>query len=623
MTTITFYSYKGGVGRSLAVANVAKYLQRFGQKVFVMDLDLEAPGLHYKFALGGDDGVSRIEKGVVDFIHTFCATGTVPESLSEYTIPIGESESDCGRIWLMPAGNVSSSTYWRRLARISWHDMFYSESAPGIPLFLELKNRIEEEFKPDFLLIDSRTGITEVGGVATCVLPDKLVCLVMKNRENLDGAREVLRSIKNAPRLPGQPDIEILPVLTRIPEVSISREEMLLAEVRDFLNQNASDLSKTLTIDNIFVLHSEIDLELKEAIRVGGEKTAEQSPLLRDYLRIFSRLLSREVVEPHIRPLVHDSLIRCFDDPSGAEGDLRALAAYCGHAEPYRALIKLHRLQSDDAKALGVAIELWNFNGRVHDQAAWEAVNQIYPTKAKRQRTDCRMRETPSPFDHDAIEGMWIAAGADNEEVGRELALSLESGDQLVRASAVLRRLTESEHCQFWSVVQHIDLLLKMEEIDAAMAIVIARYPEFRGNFEFLNAWTRVLLKTRDPRQIRYFFNNSGIDPLQYDMVLFSYNEGIFSTLAELLNISGQDELLRQFLRSNLAAIVGRGLSEDLLGMIRHYDEAGMMDSVATQVRKTWDQGDAEQFLRELGSQTDTEGRRNRSRRLRSQPNQI
>ena len=54
MRTITFYSYKGGVGRSLLVANTAKYLSILGKSVFALDLDLEAPGLHYKFELGSD-----------------------------------------------------------------------------------------------------------------------------------------------------------------------------------------------------------------------------------------------------------------------------------------------------------------------------------------------------------------------------------------------------------------------------------------------------------------------------------------------------------------------------------------------------------------------------------------
>ena len=41
----TFYSFKGGVGRSLAVMNVAYTLAGRGRHVLVVDMDLEAPGL--------------------------------------------------------------------------------------------------------------------------------------------------------------------------------------------------------------------------------------------------------------------------------------------------------------------------------------------------------------------------------------------------------------------------------------------------------------------------------------------------------------------------------------------------------------------------------------------------
>jgi MinD-like ATPase involved in chromosome partitioning or flagellar assembly len=45
MYTITFYSFKGGVGRSLALANVGAHLALTGRKVLLVDFDLEAPGL--------------------------------------------------------------------------------------------------------------------------------------------------------------------------------------------------------------------------------------------------------------------------------------------------------------------------------------------------------------------------------------------------------------------------------------------------------------------------------------------------------------------------------------------------------------------------------------------------
>ncbi|MBK7057003.1 MAG: AAA family ATPase [Leptospiraceae bacterium] len=43
MKTVTFYSYKGGVGRTLALANIAMRLSEFGKKVCILDFDLEAP----------------------------------------------------------------------------------------------------------------------------------------------------------------------------------------------------------------------------------------------------------------------------------------------------------------------------------------------------------------------------------------------------------------------------------------------------------------------------------------------------------------------------------------------------------------------------------------------------
>src|SRR5512134_20337 len=45
----TFYSYKGGVGRSMALANVAALLAKWGRRVLVVDWDLEAPGLERYF----------------------------------------------------------------------------------------------------------------------------------------------------------------------------------------------------------------------------------------------------------------------------------------------------------------------------------------------------------------------------------------------------------------------------------------------------------------------------------------------------------------------------------------------------------------------------------------------
>ncbi len=65
---VTFYSYKGGTGRTMALANVCWILAANGKRVLAMDWDLEAPGLHRFFHPFLDPGVLDATTGVIDMI---------------------------------------------------------------------------------------------------------------------------------------------------------------------------------------------------------------------------------------------------------------------------------------------------------------------------------------------------------------------------------------------------------------------------------------------------------------------------------------------------------------------------------------------------------------------------
>src|SRR5437588_12174939 len=99
MYVITFYSFKGGVGRTMALVNVAAELARRGRKVLVVDFDLEAPGLEtYKHLRP-----KQPHPGIVEYVTEFRQTQAVPD-LREYIYeakPIGKRG---GRLWVMPAG---------------------------------------------------------------------------------------------------------------------------------------------------------------------------------------------------------------------------------------------------------------------------------------------------------------------------------------------------------------------------------------------------------------------------------------------------------------------------------------------------------------------------------------
>jgi hypothetical protein len=138
----------------------------------------------------------------------------------------------------------------RSLSALLRQGLLNDPDGSGIAACLELKTRIENELRADFLLIDSGNGVTELAGVTTTVLADTVVCLMLANRESQLGARAVLRSLRHAARLAGQAAIEVVPVLSRVPEhdETRTRETLLhaLLHVWDVL-AGRLPMSHTLT----------------------------------------------------------------------------------------------------------------------------------------------------------------------------------------------------------------------------------------------------------------------------------------------------------------------------------------------------------------------------------------
>jgi Mrp family chromosome partitioning ATPase len=162
-TVITFYSYKGGVGRSFAVANIAVILAQWGARVLAVDWDLEAPGLNHFFA----EAAPSHPAGVLDFIED-CRKGE-PRSWDAYATPLTLQDGTQG-LKLMPAMASSGADYTDRVQHLDW-DELYDEHKFGARLEA-MRAQWVEEF--DFVLVDSRTGVTDFSGLTTVQLPDVL-----------------------------------------------------------------------------------------------------------------------------------------------------------------------------------------------------------------------------------------------------------------------------------------------------------------------------------------------------------------------------------------------------------------------------------------------------------------
>lgn len=197
---VTFYSYKGGVGRSFCLVNVAVQLARWGNRVLCVDFDLDAPGLHEYFrphlSSLHDGGLVEVITGQADWVD-------VVEPLS---VPDTEDLS------LLAAGAMDAS-YPDRAQALSWPELFADHDLGW------RFERIREEWKDtfDYVLIDSRTGITDIGGICTAQLPDVLVLCVAPNRQNLAGTLDVAqRAALARDKLPYDRDgLLYLPVVSR------------------------------------------------------------------------------------------------------------------------------------------------------------------------------------------------------------------------------------------------------------------------------------------------------------------------------------------------------------------------------------------------------------------------
>jgi len=284
MKTITFYSYKGGVGRTLALANIAKRLAEFGKKVCIIDFDLEAPGLHQKF---GANIKKDIKNGIVDYIYEFSYNNNLPESIKDYTTQVKYNSKNTYDIDLIAAGKITSRNYWKKLALINWGKLFYEKESQGVAFFIDLKQKIEQELKPDFLLIDSRAGITDISGITLSILADELVLLLTKNDENIEGIKLVVNTLSSPDNSfnEGIPKINI--VLSRIPYFSKPedkhKEFNAKKEVLTEINKHLTDNKSNLKIQKLFVIHSDTELEL--------ESINNKALIDADYLALFNEIL--------------------------------------------------------------------------------------------------------------------------------------------------------------------------------------------------------------------------------------------------------------------------------------------------------------------------------------------
>ncbi|AXV80921.1 P-loop ATPase, Sll1717 family [Ralstonia solanacearum] len=221
---VVFYSYKGGVGRTTAMVHMAFHLARSGERVALVDLDVEAPGLHK--VLPRPDG-RAISAGIVDFlwerqVRPFdIGTG---EGLTTCLVEMGSGEREGiayvvedsvsrAQVHVIPAGAVGNE-YVRRLFTLSSHDVL-TRADDAWSLF---EKELIDQIDPDILLIDARTGLGDWGGLSLLRLANEVFLVMFPSDQNGEGIRFVRETLKE---LTG---VNTHLVLSPVPEGPVGKE---------------------------------------------------------------------------------------------------------------------------------------------------------------------------------------------------------------------------------------------------------------------------------------------------------------------------------------------------------------------------------------------------------------
>jgi len=245
---VTFYSYKGGLGRTTTMTSYALHLaQTHGSRVVIIDFDLEAPGYLNFFNLSQNTELLSGEKnGVVEYLIDNRFADKQLE-LSNYYVELGNKFNESeeikdyvgqGAVFVFPAGNLTSvnnrTDYLNALSRLDFANE--NEIINSLnQLFIQIKN--DNNIKADIILLDSRTGFNDIYGLIALNLSDIVVGFFGSSEQTRPGLEFLLEKIEK------QPEKEILLINSILP-----------TDQKDYHYKNFVFFLKQLACDEIIPL---------------------------------------------------------------------------------------------------------------------------------------------------------------------------------------------------------------------------------------------------------------------------------------------------------------------------------------------------------------------------------
>lgn len=321
MFVTTFYSFKGGVGRSMSLMNVACE-QAKRSKTLVVDFDLEAPGLTTFAPCRSAHGKS----GLVEYLLEYRENNIAPRAedfiypcvtpsfgVSDSARPHGEEISIRGGLHIMPAGNMQTA-YGSKFGQINWEDLY--ENRDGFLLIEDLKAQWRA-LGFEYVFVDSRTGHTDSSGICTRQLPDVLVALFSPNEQNLLGLKSILDEVRSDAALRSI-ERQYIFVASRLPQLDDEHGllEKMLSRFQGALGYDSENFCEVHNYDSLALVDQEVFVWARPRTRLANE-----------YRVLTQMLVSRNLDDAQGASAYIDKVARRKDNLGAYDQDQRMLEA--------------------------------------------------------------------------------------------------------------------------------------------------------------------------------------------------------------------------------------------------------------------------------------------------------
>lgn len=248
LPVVTFYSYKGGMGRSTHLALTATYLARkHSKKIVIIDCDFEAPGFTNFFL--EEPNARNYKDGLIEYFSDKQFDDTV--YLNQYSWEVSKEFSGDGEIRIIPAGNLNPESefdnnqffqtpienYLEGLSRFDLSSTDYI-----VKQFEGLISDVNEQFKPDAIFIDSRTGFTDVFGITALQLSSQVVGFFNNSVQTEPGLFQFINSIQEVLKSKDNYSIPII--------INAFSDDMMFDEFR----QKSDNFIFQKDVENDFIL---------------------------------------------------------------------------------------------------------------------------------------------------------------------------------------------------------------------------------------------------------------------------------------------------------------------------------------------------------------------------------